>query len=294
MPNNRIIYLNLAVISAAVICFEILSTRVSSVIFVSNYAFIIISLAILGIGCGSIFSYYKIDIKEKFHEKISKYILFVGASFLSFILIVVEFKVTNLVTYLILSFFPFFFAGIIYSQIFKNLSGYSFKLYAADLTGAALGSVGSIIILEIFNAPNAILFLSAVMFLLSLTFSVIEKSKTRYAGIITGFIIIIVLSSVYGKSEFIGKITIGKFDEKDFYYVYPNAESISQIIESRWSINGRSDLVEYYNQDMVRQLFIDGAAGSQMYRFSGDIKNPDNLLYNLLIQPSTSIPFFFF
>ncbi len=293
MPNNRIIYLNLAVISAAVICFEILSTRVSSVIFVSNYAFIIVSLAILGIGCGSIFSYYKIDIKEKFHEKISKYILFVGASFLSFILIVVEFKVTNLVTYLILSFFPFFFAGIIYSQIFKNLSGYSFKLYAADLTGAAVGSVGSIIILEIFNAPNAILFLSAVMFLLSLTFSVIEKSKTRYAGIITGFIIIIVLSSVYGKSELIGKITIGKFDEKDFYYVYPNAESISQIIESRWSINGRSDLVEYYNQDMVRQLFIDGAAGSQMYRFSGDIKNPDNLLYNLLIQPSTSIPFFF-
>ena len=293
MPNKRIIYFNLAVISAAVICFEILSTRVSSVIFVSNYAFIIISLAILGIGCGSIFSYYKIDIKEKFQKKISKYILFVSLSFLFFILVVVEFKVTNLVTYLILSFFPFFFAGIIYSQIFRNLSGYSFKLYAADLTGAALGSVGSIIILEIFNAPNAILFLSAVMFFSAVTFSTVKKSKTRYAAIISGLIIIIVLSAIYGKSEFMGKITIGKFDEKDFYYVYPDAENISQIVESRWGINGRSDLVEYSNQDMVRQLFVDGAAGSQMYRFSGDVKNPDNLLYNLIIQHSTSIPFFF-
>ena len=293
MPNNRIIYFNLAVISAAIICFEILSTRISSVIFVSNYAFIIISLAILGIGCGSIFSYYKIDIKGKFQKKIAKYILFVGLSFLFFILIVVELKVTNLVTYFILSFFPFFFAGIIYSQIFKNLSGYSFKLYAADLTGAALGSVGSIIILRIFNAPNAILFLSTVLFFSALTFSTVKKNITRYVAIISGFIIIIVLSAIYGKSEFIGKITIGKFDEKDFYYVYPDAENISHFLESRWSINGRSDLVEYYNQDVVRQLFIDGAAGSQMYRFNGNVKNPDNLLYNLLIQHSTTIPFFF-
>jgi SAM-dependent methyltransferase len=293
MPNNRIIYLNLVIISAALICFEILSTRVSSLIFATNYAFIIISLAILGIGCGGIFSYYKIEIKEKFREKLSKYILFVGLSFLFFILIVVEFNVTNFVIYSILLFSPFFFAGIIYSQIYKNLSGLSFRLYAADLTGAALGSVGSIVIFDVFNAPNAILFLSLAMFFSAFTFSNVKKNKTRYTTIISGLIVIIILFAIYGKSVFIGKITIGKFDEKDFYYVYPNAASISHIVESRWSIDGRSDLVEYSNQDMVRQLFVDGAAGSPLFRFSGNIKNPDNLLYELLIHNSTSIPFFF-
>lgn len=293
MPNNKIIYLNLAIISASIICFEILSTRVSSLIFASNYAFIIISLAILGIGCGSIFSYYKIEIKEKFQEKISKFVLFIGLSFLFFILVVVEVKVTNFVLYSVLLFFPFFFAGIIYSQIYKNLSELSFKLYAADLIGAALGSVGSILVFEIFNAPNAILFLSFVMFFSALTFSNVKKNKTRYATILSGLIAIIILFIIFGKSVYIGKITIGKFDEKDFYYVYPNAASISHIVESRWSINGRSDLVEYSNQDMVRQLFVDGAAGSPLFRFDGDIKKPSNLLYNLLIHNSTSIPFFF-
>ncbi|OGU37325.1 MAG: hypothetical protein A2068_12865 [Ignavibacteria bacterium GWB2_35_6b] len=292
MKNNRI-YLALLLISAAVICFEILSTRISSVIFVSNYAFIIISLAILGIGCGSIFSYYKIDIKENFQERISKYIFFIGLSLLFFILAVIVFKITNFVAYFILLFFPFFFAGIIYSQIFKNFPGLSFKLYAADLAGAALGSVGSIIIFNFLNAPNAILFLSIVMFFSAFTFSQLNKNKTRDAVLTTGFVITVILFMVYGKSDFVGKITIGKFDEKDFYYVYPDAENISTIIESEWSIYGRADLVEYSNQNIVKQLFIDGAAGSQMLRFNGDIKGQDQLLQDLLFQNSGSIPFLF-
>ena len=44
---------------------------------------------------------------------------------------------------------------------------------------------------------------------------------------------------------------------------------------------------------MVKQLFIDGSAGSQMYRFNGNIRTPDQLLYNMLISQSNSIPFFF-
>jgi hypothetical protein len=56
---------------------------------------------------------------------------------------------------------------------------------------------------------------------------------------------------------------------------------------------GRSDLVEYRQQDMVKQLFIDGAAGSPMYRFNGNLQNPDVLLLNLLINQSTRFPFCF-
>ena len=63
MQNPKLVYLNLIIISASVICFEVLSTRISSVVFVNNYAFIILSLAILGLGCGGIYSYYKIKKK---------------------------------------------------------------------------------------------------------------------------------------------------------------------------------------------------------------------------------------
>jgi len=63
MKNNKLIYLNLLIISATVVCFEIISTRISSVIFVNNYAFIILSLAILGLASGGIYSYYKIKLE---------------------------------------------------------------------------------------------------------------------------------------------------------------------------------------------------------------------------------------
>ncbi|HQM37173.1 MAG TPA: hypothetical protein PKV79_10075, partial [Candidatus Marinimicrobia bacterium] len=61
MSYKKLAYLNLFLVSATVICFEIIATRISSVIFVSNYAFIILSLAIFGLGMGGVFSYYRFN-----------------------------------------------------------------------------------------------------------------------------------------------------------------------------------------------------------------------------------------
>ena len=60
MPNLKVVYPNFIVVSASVIRFEIISTRILSIIFVNNYAIIILLLAILGLGRGGTFSYYKI------------------------------------------------------------------------------------------------------------------------------------------------------------------------------------------------------------------------------------------
>ncbi|HLP14759.1 MAG TPA: hypothetical protein VK470_00795 [Bacteroidota bacterium] len=62
MNSRRSLYLNVLLLSAVVLCFEIISTRISSMIFVTDYAFIIVSLAILGLGSGSIYSYYNIKV----------------------------------------------------------------------------------------------------------------------------------------------------------------------------------------------------------------------------------------
>jgi spermidine synthase len=94
-----------------------------------------------------------------------------------------------------------------------------------------------------------------------------------------------------GNSEFLGRVPIGNFPEKDFYHVYQDPSIRSQIIDSRWSIYGRSDLVQYSHQDMVRQLFIDGAAGSQVYRFNGNIRKTNSILQELLLHHTNAIPF---
>jgi spermidine synthase len=42
---------------------------------------------------------------------------------------------------------------------------------------------------------------------------------------------------------------------------------------------------------MVRQLFIDGAAGTQVYRFNGDVGHTNSILQESLLHHTNSIPF---
>lgn len=292
MQNRKLVYLNLIIISAAVICFEIITTRLSSVVFVNNYAFIILSLAILGLGAGGIYSYYKIKQKglPALTKIVARVIALIGVSFVFFILVLNGFKITNPFIYFFFIFLPFFFAGIVYAQLFKEYAEHSFKLYASDLTGAAIGAVLSIFIFELFDAANAVLFLALILIYSSSIYSLPSVSRKKIIVNSLFYSIPLIFLIIYGKSDLLGRAPIGNYPEKDYYHVYPDAELKSRIIESRWSIYGRSDLVEYSHQDIVKQLFIDGAAGTQMYRFNGDVKNPTALLYNLILSHSTSIP----
>ena len=147
MNNSRIINFNVLLISAVVICFEIISTRISSVVFVQNYAFIILSLAILGLGSGGIYSFYKIKPGEKSSKNFKIFSLFIflsGASLVFFILLVIILSITNPYIYFFLLFIPFFFAGIVYAEFFRNYANTGFQIYASDLIGAAIGSLISI------------------------------------------------------------------------------------------------------------------------------------------------------
>jgi len=294
MNHSKIANANILVISAVVICFEIISTRISSVVFVQNYAFIILSLAILGLSIGSVYSFYKYsgnDRNNLFHI-IFCYQSFASASLAFFIIALIVLNITSPYIYFFLLFLPFFFSGVVYSQLFKYYAEQGFKLYAFDLVGAAIGSLISLFIFKLFNAPNAVLLLSVLLFCSALCF-VFHWGKIKILSAGSILLITIVILTIYGKNEFLGSVPIGNFPEKDFYYTYEDVNLESKIIESKWSINGRADLVEYNNQDIVKQLYIDGAAGSQMYRFNGDLHNHDTLLNKLLIEFTNSIPFLF-
>jgi predicted membrane-bound spermidine synthase len=296
LKNYKLVYLSLLVVSAVVICFEIISTRISSVIFVNNYAFMILSLAILGLGSGGVFAYYKItsNLDADSPRVFSSALILFGFSLFIFIIAVTRFEFISMpFVYFFFLFFPFFFAGIYYALVFKTYAKFSFELYAADLVGAALGSVISIVALVLLGGENSVLFLAAIALCSAVSFMFGRIKKKR----ITAFYAILILSIVFilfnGNSNILGTIPIGNFPEKDFYHVYPNMNVRSQIIDSRWSIYGRTDLVQYSHQDVIKYLFIDGAAGSGMFRFSGIQNESDRILYNLLINYSSSIPLLF-
>lgn len=293
MRNNRLIYLNLFSLSASILSFEVISTRISSVIFVNNYAFIILSLAVLGLGSGSIFSYYRISTREgdSLSRIVSRSSFLLGVTLCLFIILVIRIPITNPFIYFFLLSLPFFFAGIVYAQLYKIYSERSFRLYASDLAGAAAGSVASLIVVSIFGGPNSILFLALVVLGLSVAFMYRWLSKKRVLFSWAALLLLVVALLLNGKNEFLGRVPIGDYPEKDFYHVYPDPSISSKIIDSRWSVYGRSDLVQYSHQDMVRQLFVDGAAGTQVYRFNGNVQNTQSILQELLLHHTTAIPF---
>ena len=81
----------------------------------------------------------------------------------------------------------------------------------------------------------------------------IAEKKKQILLYITLFSLTIALA-VFGKNDLLGKIPIGDFPEKDFYHAYDDPDAEPNIVDSRWSINGRSDLVDYANESVVKQL----------------------------------------
>ncbi len=294
MNNARSASLNIFVISTVVISFEIISTRISSLIFVQNYAFIILSLAILGLGSGGVYAFYRIKPDEgptKGQGVFARFIFLSGISLICFIGLEIVFSVSNPYLYFFLLFIPFFFAGIVYAEFFSNYAGSGFKIYASDLAGAAVGSLLPIFIFDWFNAANAVLFLALVLLVSSVRYFRVQKKRRTllYLSLACSALLL----TVFGKRDLIGKIPIGNFPEKDIYYTYGDPSIKPNIVDSRWSIDGRSDLVEYNNRDFVKDLFIDGAAGSQMYKFDGNVAHHDPFLKALLLHHSTTVPFLF-
>ena len=115
------------IISASVLAFEIVITRISSIVFAYNYVFVIISFAILGLGCGGIFAFYKWRTQENrvlnnINNILSIYSSLYALSVALFIILItsVSFFIYS-IPFFVVSFMPFFFAGFLLAIIFRAL-----------------------------------------------------------------------------------------------------------------------------------------------------------------------------
>ena len=284
VPTNRL-YLAIFIISAAALSFEIIITRISSVIFTFNYAFILVSLAILGLGCGGIFAFYKLRTQEtrilnNIYNILSLYGSLFALSVTIFIILItsISFFIYS-IPFFIVSFIPFFFAGFLLAIIFRAMPQESFKIYAFDLLGASIGVILVIFALNKFGAVNITLFISILG--LIATFLFLKRDSIKRSLKISVTVLLVALFSI---ALLATNITFGFLNEiptrneplKELSTALNNYHS--EIIDSRWSTFGRVDLVKFLDDDSRMNLFIDGAAGTAMYKFDGNIENTyDNM-----------------
>jgi hypothetical protein len=152
--------------------YEITLMRIFSISLWYHFAFMVISIAMLGLAAsGTILSLYP---KLKDERRIGFYLLLFSAGMpLSYLLAnQIPFDPAKLswdtaqlfyitLYYLILS-LPFFAFGLIVSAAFSNMSEKSGSIYGADLTGAGAGSVLTLLLLSAWSPEKAVFLISLI------------------------------------------------------------------------------------------------------------------------------------
>jgi spermidine synthase len=149
------------------------------------------------------------------------------------------------------------------------------KVYASDLIGAAIGSVLIVFALKLGGITVNLLvavIASIPAVLLCIKESSNKKKKTS-SCLLMGGLMFILLFNYY--TDFFGMMPSSKGADKEMAHLLAHPTRGASVVESRWSAFGRTDLVRDEEDLNEMVFFIDGTAGTSMYRFDKDIGSLD-------------------
>lgn len=241
-------------LSLSSLCFEVSLSYQFGFMFWTNVSYVIVSIAMFGLGVGAILGYFVVKREKYFH--ILSYAAFLFSIFMVLSLFLIsqasktpfftELSLTHLklvsaesvfilVCFSLLPAVPFFFAGIILSSAL-NYPSQSKKdislIYFGDLIGAAAGSFLVSVLVPALHVEGVILFCSVMALLSSLFF----KKPTKKMSV---FIVVLFL---FLGATFRSKSVLEPVPKKPLAtYV----EQGSDILYTRWSPTSRVDVVQF-------------------------------------------------
>lgn len=171
------IYLGLALLSAAALAFEVTLTRLFSVTQWYHFAFLAVSVALLGYGAsGTVLSLVPGWTRGATTRRVSTWAVLFAASVVCAYLVLnhlpfdsyriawERIQVFYLVLYYLALTLPFFFSGLVTALLLAVHTEQASRLYAANLLGSALGGVLPVLVLP-FVGEGAVLVIAALGFL---------------------------------------------------------------------------------------------------------------------------------
>ena len=229
MEKSRSILPLIFFVSLSSLAYEITLMRIFSISLWYHFAFMVISIAMLGIAAsGTLLSVYP---KLKYPSHIQSYILLfcisVPASYL--LMNIVPFDPARLswdrsqvlylsLYYLILS-FPFFSFGLVISSALSTMTKATGHIYGADLTGAGTGSLLTLWLLSTGGPEQIVFYISALS---AMVLCIYSRNKIRLASC---FILIMNLLILYVHPQFIGP-RISPYKPLETALRFPDAEHL--------------------------------------------------------------------
>src|SRR5882724_5425345 len=164
----------LALTSFSALLLELALTRLFSVVLFYHFAFLAISIALLGLGAGGVGAYlWKARLAKYETRALISQLCVIDALLMPIVLAVIlrtpvslQISTGNflrLTSIYLTSAIPFFVTGLAFSVVFARESKHIPRLYGADLTGGALACLAMVPLLNWLGGPNTVLFAGMVM-----------------------------------------------------------------------------------------------------------------------------------
>src|SRR5436189_1412089 len=254
--SGKILACGIALGSFAALLLELALTRLFSVVLFYHFAFLAISIALLGLGAGGVCAY----LAKTRLARLETRTLLARLSALNALLIPVVLEVVlhvpvslkltgsyflTLTDIYLASAMPFFITGLQFSTLFARESRHIPRLYGADLAGGALACIGIVPLLNWIGGPNTILFAAAIASIAGAVWanSVLARKATL---VLAGAILLLISANHSGKLI-------------DIVYAKGELRDPSWVEFARWNAISR---VEVDRQGDTKAIVIDADAST--------------------------------
>jgi len=191
---GRILLPGIALSSFSALLLELALTRLFSVVLFYHFAFLAISIALLGLGAGGVFAHlWRQWLSRRGTREIAAAACGLSAIVIPMVLEIVlhvpvslELSWGNFLRLTVIyacSAVPFFLTGLQFSALFARECSRIPRLYAADLSGGALACIGVVPLLNWIGGPNAILFAGLVSAIATVVWSPTLRARRGTLGL---------------------------------------------------------------------------------------------------------------
>jgi len=248
----HILLLGIGLSSFAALLLELALTRLFSVVLFYHFAFLAISIALLGLGAGGVFAYLAKSRLSRIETRaLAARLCCLNAITIPLVLAIVlhvpvslELAWNNLLKLTVMyisAAVPFLLTGLLFSVVFARETRTITRLYGADLLGGALACLLIVPLLNWIGGPNAILFAALAMALAAAVWADSRKLQ-KMSGALA--LVLLLLIGLNHSGRLIDVIYAkGMFRDKS-WVEFARWNAISRVEVDRQGDNGKSIVID--------------------------------------------------
>ncbi len=293
--------LSVFLITLSGIVFEVGLTRIYSASVWYHFAFVAVSVALLGWGLGG-FTVHLLKRKLQMSLNAAAVITAIYAAAIPlclWLLVRFPFEMERLPLYFLAPLTPFFLAGMALSILFDLHRAQAGSLYFADLVGAAMGAVVVTLLLHWLGGEATLLSgaMAAAVAAVSLATGRGRSVETQTAGYAPGLlsirvaaiaVLFLTAGAAFSDIKF-GILRVVPGTTKAMR-TQMDAAPGSRITQTGWNAYSRIDAVEGVNGNELARLYIDSDAWTDVREWDGRIESARDLRDSFRALPFRLVP----